>query len=119
MGYSPVPIEKMDEQREYMDRCREILLSRGGTLYAFVETYGCQQNENDTERLCGMLAQMGYLMIDKKENADLLLYNTCAIRENAENKVYGNIGIAKNLKKVKPSLIVGVCGCMAGHNFTN
>ena len=79
---------------------------------AFVETYGCQQNESDSEILTGMICQMGYEMTDAKEDADLILYNTCAVRENAELKVYGNLGALKHLKRKKESLIIGVCGCM-------
>lgn len=79
---------------------------------AFVETYGCQQNENDSEILVGMICSMGYEMTEDKEEADLILYNTCAVRENAELKVYGNLGALKHLKRKKESLIIGVCGCM-------
>lgn len=84
----------------------------GEKKLAFVETYGCQQNENDSEIIIGMLERMGYEQTLIKENADIILYNTCAVRENAELKVYGNLGALKHLKKRKPELIIGVCGCM-------
>lgn len=79
---------------------------------AFVETYGCAQNENDSEKLKGMLENMGYGFCDKTADADLILYNTCAVRENAELRVFGNIGALKHLKEKKPQLLIGVCGCM-------
>ncbi len=79
---------------------------------AFVETYGCQQNVSDSEILMGMLIQMGYEKTDQKEDADIIIYNTCAVRENAELKVFGNLGALKHLKAKRPDVIIGVCGCM-------
>ena len=79
---------------------------------AFVETYGCQQNKSDSEIISGMLCAMGYELTTVKESADIIIYNTCAVRENAELKVFGNLGALKNLKARKPELIIGVCGCM-------
>lgn len=83
-----------------------------GGGYARVITYGCQQNENDSERLKGMLAEMGYALTEDDEQADIILFNTCAVREGAELKVYGNLGALKHLKKRRPQLVIGVCGCM-------
>lgn len=85
----------------------------GKKMYALVETYGCQQNVNDSQRYEGMLVKMGYTLTQNREEADLILFNTCAIRENAEKKVYGNLGALKHLKAKKPSLIIGICGCMS------
>lgn len=85
----------------------------GKKMYALVETYGCQQNVNDSQRYEGMLIKMGYTLTQNREEADLILFNTCAIRENAEKKVYGNLGALKHLKAKKPSLIIGICGCMS------
>ncbi len=79
---------------------------------AFVETYGCAQNENDSERIRGMLIDMGYVLCDGVDDADLVIYNTCAVRENAEVKVFGKLGALKNKKAARPSLVIGVCGCM-------
>lgn len=79
----------------------------------FVKTYGCQMNEHDTENIKAILEDMSYTACDKMEEADLILLNTCAIRENAHNKVFGMIGRIKHLKESKPDLIAGVCGCMA------
>jgi tRNA-2-methylthio-N6-dimethylallyladenosine synthase len=77
-----------------------------------VITFGCQQNNADSEKIMGMLSEMGYTPTDKKEQADVIIINTCCVRENAELKLYGNIGALKQLKADKPSLIIGVCGCM-------
>ena len=87
-------------------------LMSGKGKKAFVETYGCQQNVNDSEILSGMIKEMGYEIASEKEDADLIIYNTCAVRENAELKVFGNLGALKHLKAKKPDLIIGVCGCM-------
>ena len=78
----------------------------------YIETYGCQQNVSDSEKIAGMACEMGYCPCEEKEDADLIVYNTCAVRENAELKVYGNLGALKSLKKRKPDLIIAVCGCM-------
>ncbi|AYD40298.1 tRNA (N6-isopentenyl adenosine(37)-C2)-methylthiotransferase MiaB [Clostridium fermenticellae] len=78
----------------------------------FIATYGCQMNEEDSEKLSGILKKIGYDRTDIKEDADLIIFNTCCVRENAELKVYGNIGALKSLKKKKHELIIAVCGCM-------
>ena len=78
----------------------------------YIETYGCQQNVSDSEKIAGMAGEMGYELCDDKDVADLIVYNTCAVRENAELKVYGNLGALKALKNKKPELIIAVCGCM-------
>ena len=79
---------------------------------ACVQTFGCQLNENDSEKLRGMLRSMGYDFCENTEDADLILFNTCAIRENAHDKVFGLIGSLKHLKEMRPELLIGVCGCM-------
>lgn len=78
-----------------------------------IRTYGCQMNEHDTEVMAGILTNMGYQSTDSTDDADIILLNTCAIRENAENKVFGEIGHLKPLKTENPDLIIGVCGCMS------
>ena len=78
----------------------------------FTETWGCQMNEHDTENLLGMIDSMGYEITEVAEEADLIIFNTCAVRENAELKVYGNLYELKRLKEKKSSLIIAVCGCM-------
>ncbi len=79
----------------------------------YIRTYGCQMNEHDTEVMAGILTELGYAATMEAEDADVILLNTCAIRENAENKVFGEIGHLKALKREKPELIIGVCGCMS------
>lgn len=77
-----------------------------------IRTFGCQMNENDSEKLAGMLETMGYERTDKTGDSDLILYNTCCVRENAEHKVYGRLGSLKALKTRNPGIIIAVCGCM-------
>ena len=79
----------------------------------YVKTYGCQMNEHDTENIKAILEDMSFTGTDNMEDADLILLNTCAIRENAHNKVFGMIGRVKTLKETKPNIIFGICGCMA------
>lgn len=86
-------------------------LHAGGT--AFVDTYGCQQNEADSERLRGMLVEMGYTMTDGQD-ADVVVMNTCAIRESAESRVYGNLGYLTHTKRKNPNQIIVLAGCMPG-----
>ncbi len=78
-----------------------------------IRTYGCQMNEHDTEVMAGIFIEMGYTATDDVKDADVILLNTCAIRENAENKVFGEIGHLKPLKLENPDLIIGICGCMS------
>ena len=79
---------------------------------AMIHTYGCQQNVADSEKIKGQLEQMGFSFTDAAEEADLILFNTCAIREHAEDRVFGNVGALKNIKRRHPSLLVALCGCM-------
>jgi tRNA-2-methylthio-N6-dimethylallyladenosine synthase len=78
----------------------------------FIETWGCQMNEEDSEKLSGMLKTQGYSKTEVKEEASIIIFNTCCVRENAELKVYGNLGALKSLKRKNPSLVIAVCGCM-------
>lgn len=82
-------------------------------MKAMVITYGCRQNEDDGEKIKGILEKIGYELTDIKESADVILFNTCSVREGAENRVYGNIGAIKSLKRKNKNLIIGLCGCMA------
>ncbi|WP_170007337.1 tRNA (N6-isopentenyl adenosine(37)-C2)-methylthiotransferase MiaB [Bacillus fonticola] len=79
----------------------------------YIRTYGCQMNEHDTEVMAGIFMGLGYEPTEVPEEADAILLNTCAIRENAENKVFGELGHLKHLKLEKPGLLLGVCGCMS------
>ena len=81
-------------------------------LNFYIETWGCQMNEEDSEKLSGMLLPLGYKKTMDKEVADIIIFNTCCVRENAEQKVDGNIGALKSMKKQKPNLIIAVTGCM-------
>nr|WP_207721015.1 tRNA (N6-isopentenyl adenosine(37)-C2)-methylthiotransferase MiaB [Clostridium gasigenes] len=78
----------------------------------FIQTYGCQMNEEDSEKISGMLKRIGYSSTEVKEEAGIIIYNTCCIRENAETKVFGNLGHLKALKRKNPDLIIAICGCM-------
>ena len=80
---------------------------------AFVDTYGCQQNEADSERIRGYLREMGYGFTQDEEQAQIIVLNTCAIREHAEQRVLGNLGALVHVKRRHPEQIICVCGCMA------
>ncbi len=103
--------EEMKQQTIYSNRVKQLLSGRNPK--ALVITYGCQQNENDSERIRGMLSAMGYTFTENKEEADFILYNTCAVREGAEQRVLGNIGALVHEKRRRPELLIGLCGCMA------
>ncbi|MBO5130950.1 MAG: tRNA (N6-isopentenyl adenosine(37)-C2)-methylthiotransferase MiaB [Romboutsia sp.] len=111
-----VPIEKIQEQ----DRFIEAVAEQNTRFYAIhqtkpkymIQTFGCQMNEHDSEKLCAMLDEMGYERSVFVEECDLIIYNTCAVRENAELKVYGNLGQLKFQKRKNPDLKIAVCGCM-------
>lgn len=94
------------------NRFEELNRLEGRKPLAFTCTWGCQMNEHDTENLEAMLYQMGFEMTQSEEQADLIIYNTCAVRENAELKVYGNLHFLKKYKEKNPNLIIAVCGCM-------
>lgn len=110
---SPVTVseEQLQNQFTYIDAVSA--LTRGMQLRAYTHTFGCQQNEADTERIRGMLHEMGYCMTDRPEDADFILYNTCAVREHAEDRAFGNIGALSHLKKQRPDVVIALCGCMA------
>ena len=79
----------------------------------FIQTYGCQMNSRDSEKLSALILQLGYKPAESQENADFILYNTCCVRESAESKIFGHLSRLKRLKTEKPNLIIGVCGCMS------
>lgn len=78
----------------------------------FISTFGCQMNEEDSEKLSGMLKTQGYTPTENRDEASIVIFNTCCVRENAENKVFGNLGILKKQKEKNPDLIIALCGCM-------
>jgi len=102
--------DDMTRQEAFMHMVRE-LNPKADKKY-IINTFGCQMNENDSEKLAGMLEFMGYSCTDTNEEADLIIYNTCCVREHAESKVYGHLGALKWLKYRKPDLIIAICGCM-------
>jgi len=104
---------KEDVQVHYDFAIPEELSRFGEGKRYMIRTYGCQMNEHDSETMKGMLEAMGYEPTDEKLDADVILLNTCAIRENAEDKVFGELGHLKSLKLEKPNLVLGVCGCMS------
>ncbi len=108
-----VPEAELERQRRISEQVRPLLIERfGHTPLAFVHSYGCQQNVADGERIKGMLAEMGFGFTDSPDNADLTLFNTCAVRGHAEDRVLGNVGALKALKQLHPERIIGLCGCM-------
>ncbi|MEE1503926.1 MAG: tRNA (N6-isopentenyl adenosine(37)-C2)-methylthiotransferase MiaB, partial [Acutalibacteraceae bacterium] len=106
--------EELNIQKEFSEKVHSILTTRFPECApkAFIHTYGCQGNVADSEHIKGMLVEMGYELCEKVDDADLILYNTCAIREHAEDRVFGNVGALKKLKSEKPHLIIALCGCM-------
>ena len=111
-----LPPEEVELQKEYMDRVRarnEAYQSETGRVKkAYMLTFGCQQNEADSEKLAGMAKAMGYEIVSSPEDADLIAVNTCAIREHAEKKALSIVGQFKHLKAKRPDMMIAVCGCM-------
>ena len=104
--------EKIEAQMELCARIEAMNKAGGKQLLAMVDTYGCQQNEADSERLRGYLQKMGYGFTQDETQADLVVINTCAIREHAEMRVLGNVGNLTHTKAKNPDQIIAVCGCM-------
>jgi len=113
-GSIEITAAEIERQKNIMQSVREASQTLPAQPLAYIDTYGCQQNESDSEKLRGMLAEMGYAFTGDEFSADVVLVNTCAIRENAENRVFGNVGALVHTKKAKPSQIIIFCGCMAG-----
>ena len=108
-----VPPEALARQRDFQEKIKAIFAAREAHPLACVDTFGCQQNEADGQRLKGMLREMGFTLTQEPKEADVVLLNTCAVREHAEQRVFGNLGILTHTKKDNPEQIVGLCGCMA------
>ena len=106
--------EQLRQQQEFCGRIRQRWEASGVVPTAFVDTYGCQQNEADSERIRGMLEQCGYTMQDSEEGADVIVINTCAVREHAEQRVLGNVGALVHTKRRHPGQKIFLCGCMMG-----
>ena len=106
--------EELDAQRENAAKVQAVLQSRyTDKPLACVITYGCQQNVADSEHIKGMLADMGYAFTDDRHKAQFILFNTCAVREHAEDRVFGNVGALKSYKAEHPDTVIALCGCMA------
>ena len=105
--------EELDAQRENAAKVQAVLQSRyTDKPLACVITYGCQQNVADSEHIKGMLADMGYAFTDDRHKAQFILFNTCAVREHAEDRVFGNVGALKSYKAEHPDTVIALCGCM-------
>ena len=102
--------ETISYQRDFVIPEQMSRIGEGKKYY--IRTYGCQMNEHDSEVMGGILSEMGFTTTDQVDEADIILLNTCAVRENAENRVFGEIGHLKSLKRHNPDVILGICGCM-------
>jgi tRNA-2-methylthio-N6-dimethylallyladenosine synthase len=107
-----ISADEIARQQKIMGEVAEHFAGRSAKPLAFVDTYGCQQNVADSERLRGMLTRMGYDFTDSEKDADVIVINTCAVREHAEKRVLGNIGALTHTKRAKPDQIIALCGCM-------
>ena len=103
----------MERQREFTGKIKELHAQRGKTVRALVDTFGCQQNVADSQHIMGMLEAMGCEFVTEPAQADIIVLNTCAIRDHAEKRVYGNLGALTHTKKANPEQIICLCGCMA------
>ena len=105
--------DALARQREFEAKIKEMFTSREAHPVACVDTFGCQQNVADGQKLLGMLADSGFTFTEDPKEADLVILNTCAVREHAEQRVFGNLGILTHTKKENPEQVICLCGCMA------
>lgn len=105
-----ITTEEAFRQSEFIKELSQTVQGKG--LKYCVSSFGCQMNAHDSEKLEGMLEQIGYIKTEKEQEADFILYNTCCVRENAELKIYGKLGHLKAAKNKNPNLMIGLCGCM-------
>ena len=103
----------MARQREFTEKIKDLHIQRGKAVRALVDTFGCQQNVADSQHIMGMLEAMGCDFVTEPAEADIIVLNTCAIRDHAEKRVYGNLGALTHTKKANPEQIICLCGCMA------
>ena len=108
-----IPAQDLARQRDFEERIREMFSARQVHPVACVDTFGCQQNVADAERLMGMLEGCGFTFTQEPGQADLVILNTCAVREHAEQRVFGNLGMLTHTKKDNPDQVIVLCGCMA------
>lgn len=97
-------------QLEYINKISK--LNAGKELKYHSVVFGCQMNEKDSEKLCGILEMAGYKRAEGEEDADLIIYNTCTVRENADKRLFGRLGVAKQYKQLKEDMLICICGCM-------
>ena len=111
-----ISAEELKKQQEYIAKIRSINEkfeeTEGRKKTMCIQTFGCQMNAHDSEKILGMLEEMGYVEAKDEKSADFIIYNTCCVRENAENKVYGNLGFLKHQKELNPHMKIALCGCM-------
>lgn len=108
-----VPEADLARQRTFEEKIKAMFISREAHPVACVDTFGCQQNVADGERLMGMLESCGFTFTAEPTEADLVILNTCAVREHAEDRVFGNLGALTHAKKENPEMVICLCGCMA------
>ena len=105
--------EEIKKQKEFCEKVIGVISKRYDKKpLACVITYGCQQNVADSEKIKGMLSEMGYGFTENRFEAKLIIFNTCAVREHAEDRVFGNVGMLKSYKRENPDVIIACCGCM-------
>ena len=105
--------EELNKQKQFLQRVSSVISAKYDEKpKACVITYGCQQNVADSERIKGMLELMGYSFTDNRLEAKLILFNTCAVREHAEDRVFGNVGSLKSYKRENPDAVIALCGCL-------
>ena len=107
-----IPLAQVQRQLQLCRQLRALLPGEEGRRTAFVDTYGCQQNVADSEHIKGMLNEMGYGFTENRTEAKLIIFNTCAVREHAEDRVFGNVGMLKSYKRENSDVIIACCGCM-------
>ena len=108
--------EEQKRQQQFIEKARVYVREKseelGRPLYACTTTFGCQMNARDSEKLDGILEAVGYIKTEKEDEADFVIYNTCTVRENANQRVYGRLGYLGSMKKKKPHMMIALCGCM-------
>ena len=112
----PVPTKEPERQYYFIEKAKAYVQQQseeaGRPLTFCVTTFGCQMNARDSEKLVGILEKIGYVEETEEEKADFVIYNTCTVRENANQRVYGRLGQLKHVKKSNPHMMIGLCGCM-------
>lgn len=111
-----VPVTEPERQNHYIGEVAKLLRAREKSLQrkltCYIATFGCQMNARDSEKLLGILKAVGYVETEDERSADLVLMNTCTVRDNADQRVYGRLGVLKGYKQEHPDMLIGLCGCM-------